>query len=88
MVVGMIHMHHGEADEHEHCCDVISFAQAENHCPICEYEFYNFLAAPAVSVTVDFCGIPVDDLQVPGHPQILKINYFSLRAPPVCEKIS
>jgi len=76
------HVHHEEGEHHEfsaHAC----FAQPEESCPVCDFEFYNFVPSQPIATSVGLqiisvCNIP--ELQAAFVPFI---KYFSLRAPPV-----
>jgi len=82
LVSKSFHVHHEESAHHEfsaHAC----FDQPEKSCPVCDFEFYNFVPTQPI-----FHSVALQDISTCNTPKhqaayITFILYFSLRAPPV-----
>lgn len=75
--------HHHLVDLHRHeVSNQVSFDHPEQHCPICDFEFYSFISTPQLKAAVSFTGIPIFNSPEPENHFPRVINYFSLRAPP------
>jgi len=82
LVSKTIHVHTGEGVHHEfsaHAC----FNLPEDSCPVCDFEFYNFVPSTSTSIFVAQHCILVHNTSVPQAAYIPFIHFFSLRAPPV-----
>ncbi|MDD2305455.1 MAG: hypothetical protein PHP53_12210 [Prolixibacteraceae bacterium] len=82
LVSKTFHVHHGERISHgfSTCASV---DKPEDSCPVCDFEFYNFVPAASNAVLVSQHCISVYNSPDPQAAFIPFINYFSLRAPPV-----
>jgi len=81
LVSKTLHVHHEEGSHHEfsvHAC----FAQPEESCPVCDFEFYNFVPSQPITTSVALHTIPVYNSPEPRIAFVQFIKYFSLRAPP------
>ncbi len=82
LVSKTIHVHHEKPVHHEFLVQVC-FDQPEEICPVCDFEFLNFIPSAEQTVSDTQFIIPVKISPAPhiGHHQF--VEYFSLRAPPV-----
>jgi len=76
------HVHHDELHHHEHTASA-AFCQPEDDCPVCDFEFYSFIATPQFKVNAPFITVSVVNSMAPNAKFAAPIYYFSLRAPPV-----
>jgi len=82
LVSKTLHVHHEEGMHHEfsaHAC----FNQPEDFCPVCDFEFYNFVPSQPIITPVALQRISVQNTPAPQAVFVPIIQYFSLRAPPV-----
>jgi len=76
------HVHHSGKVYHEFSAHA-GFEQTEDSCPVCDFEFYNFVSAKIVNtVVVQHC---ISAYKTPPFFAVFVpfFQYFSLRAPPV-----
>jgi hypothetical protein len=81
LVSKTLHVHHGERTIHEFSANT-RFGLPEKSCPVCDFEFYNFVPSQAITTSVALQSIPT--CNKPDHQAAFVpfIQYFSLRAPP------
>jgi len=82
LVSKTLHVHHEEGSHHEfsaHAC----FDQPEESCPVCDFEFYNFVPSRPIITSVALQNISVCNISAPQAAFVPFTQYFSLRAPPV-----
>jgi len=77
-----LHVHHGERTIHEFSVNTC-FELPENLCPVCDFEFYNFVPSQEIIASVALQSISVHNTPEPQVASIPFFQYFSLRAPPV-----
>jgi hypothetical protein len=82
LVSKTVHVHHSEPLLHE-CCASACLDHPENHCPVCDFEFYNFVADHTIQLSVESQILSVFNSPEPPIRYVSFIPYFSLRAPPV-----
>jgi hypothetical protein len=82
LVSKTFHVHHAERVSHA-LSACASFDQPKDSCPVCDFEFYNFVPSTSISVFVAQHCISVYNTSVPQAAYIPFIHFFSLRAPPV-----
>ncbi|MBV5349135.1 hypothetical protein JZU61_05730 [bacterium] len=81
LVSKTLHVHHEEGSHHELSAQAC-FAQPEEPCPVCDFEFYNFVPSQTIITSVALQSIST--CNIPDHQAVFVpfIQYFSLRAPP------
>jgi len=82
LVSKTFHVHHAEGVHHQLSTNTC-FNQPEDSCPVCDFEFYNFVPSTSISTFVAQHRISVYNTPVPQAAYIPFIQFFSLRAPPV-----
>jgi hypothetical protein len=82
LVSKTLHVHHGEEIHHDFSAHVC-FDQPEESCPVCDFEFYNFVPSQSIITSVALHTIPVDNSPTTQIAFVPFLQYFSLRAPPV-----
>jgi len=82
LVSKTLHVHHGEGVHHQLSTNTC-FDQPEDSCPVCDFEFYNFVPSTSISIFVAQHRISVYDTPDQQATFIPFVKYFSLRAPPV-----
>jgi len=81
LVSKTFHVHYAEGIHHEfsaHTC----FDQPEESCPVCDFEFYNFVPSQSITTSVALQSISACNIHAPQAAFVPFIQYFSLRAPP------
>jgi hypothetical protein len=81
LVSKTFHVHHDEG-EHCECFAYTCFNQPEESCPVCDFEFYNFIPSQLILASVDQHTIPVVNSPALRIVFVPFIKYFQLRAPP------
>jgi len=82
LVSKTLHVHHGEGVHHQLASNTC-FELPEDFCPVCDFEFYNFVPSTSISFFVAQHLISVYNTPAPQAAYIPFVQYFSLRAPPV-----
>lgn len=80
----IVHRHHDASQHHEYS-ENASLCQQEDDCPVCEFEFYNFIVAPQFRPNAPVSVVCTVNSAAPNGKYTRHINYFSLRAPPVSQ---
>ena len=82
LVSKTIHVHHGKLQHHD-ISNNLCLENPKEFCPVCDFEFYNFVPSTQQIHFIALRIIPVYNSPAPhiGHNQF--VNYFSLRAPPI-----
>jgi hypothetical protein len=81
LVSKTLHVHHREGMHHDFSSHVC-FDQPEESCPVCDFEFYNFVPSQPIITSVALQNISVSKLPASQAAFVPFIQYFSLRAPP------
>jgi hypothetical protein len=82
LVSKTFHVHHND-EVQNHFSANPCFGQVEDFCPVCDFEFYNFVPSQLITVSVAPISISVFDTSAPQAIYLSCKQYFSLRAPPV-----
>jgi hypothetical protein len=82
LVSKTFHVHHEEGMHHQLSTNIF-FDLPEDPCPVCNFEFYNFVPDTSISIFVAQPHISVHNTPVRQVAYIPFIQFFSLRAPPV-----
>jgi len=81
MISKTVHVHHGELSHFRHS-NHQSFSRPEETCTICNFEFFNFVAAEQLTSIIYLKSIPVYNSPEKHIHFVPVLSYFSLRAPP------
>jgi len=82
LVSKTFHVHHGEEVHHNFSSNAC-FDRTEDFCPVCDFEFYNFVPSQPITTSVALQSISVYNTPAPQTVFVPFIQYFSLRAPPI-----
>jgi len=82
LVSKTIHVHQG-GNVHPEFSAIICIEQTEDICPVCNFEFYYFIASNPLTAIVYLQTLPVVNTPIRQIHFGRIINYYSLRAPPV-----